>query len=1083
VAALASTSVDRNLLFAVIALQDDLIDQTQFADVCAGWAMQLARPLSDLLIERGWITAEDKREVERKLERKLKKHGGDARLTLGAVADINARDALQAIEKPEIRQSLAALPPARGHVLVETLVPPANQRDTLRYTLTRVHAEGGLGKIWIAHDTDLNRDVALKEIKTAAAPTQDAWHRFLKEAQITGQLEHPNIVPVYELARRKEDDQPFYTMRFLRGQTLREAAGEFHRRRAGKPPDRLELQRQLLEPFVKVCQAVGYAHSRGVIHRDLKPENVILGAYGEVVVLDWGLAKIVGQAEPSSEDSQEPRISLSAEADAIKTHGQIGTPAYMAPEQVEGRAGVVDTRTDVYGLGTILFEVLTGRPPATGSSIAEVFRQIQSGNLRKAREIEPTVPPPLEAICAKALEHDRRNRYRTAEELAEDVRRWLLDEPVSVYRDSVAVRILRWGRRHRTLAASVAALLVTAVVALSVGVFLIDRERAQTEKQRQIADEQRQIANANADKAGQERRIADEQRQLATANAAQAIHNLRLAQNAADSLLGEVADVDLAEIPQMEPVRVRLLQKAERDFAQFLVQEGGDPRVRWGAARAQVRLADIQALLGDAVKAEKAYREAARELDDLIKGDASNVDFQRDKARADHGLGVLLKDASRFKEGEVLLRAAIGLRQPIARKADATGLDQQALADSQYQLGALLARQGTTKPGDMTAYQDAINVQEELIRQRGETRETRAQLARYRNNLGMLQNASGQSRDAEATFQGILEMLDPLIQGPDPLPAARWQFARAANNFANVLLEKKQREQAAVALLRAQGLLRKLKSEFSEVAQYAMELATVENTLGRLAAQTKKPRDTVAAFRESVRLLESLRSRFPAAPAYRLRLAISLVSLNEALIAEAPAEAEAGLKRAIDDLDALVTQYPGVPEYERALGRAHYQLARVLLVRKHGPEALIQAGSARKLQQQVKTAYPDSDRDSGALAETQALITLALIDIGRLAEAAAAAVQIQVIRPVDPSAHLTTASLLIHCAEKAVHTADGLPFAANCLNRAVETLSDGVRDKIIRFRSMLNIDELRALHDRDDFKKLRDSIRDPVRPG
>jgi serine/threonine protein kinase len=192
-------------------------------------------------------------------------------------------------------------------VLVETLVPPPAQRDSLRYTLTRLHAEGGLGKIWIAHDTDLNRDVALKEIKSSTVPNPESWGRFLKEAQITGQLEHPNIVPVYELARRKEDDQPFYTMRFLRGQTLRDAIAEFHRRRAGKPAHRLELQRQLLEPFVKVCQAVGYAHSRGVIHRDLKPENVVLGGHGEVVVLDWGLAKVVGQPDDAQSKVTEPR--------------------------------------------------------------------------------------------------------------------------------------------------------------------------------------------------------------------------------------------------------------------------------------------------------------------------------------------------------------------------------------------------------------------------------------------------------------------------------------------------------------------------------------------------------------------------------------------------------------------------------------------------------------------------------------------------------------------------------------------------------------------------------------------------------
>ena len=239
------------------------------------------------------------------------------RATLGAVAEIEAREVLQAIKSPQVRQSIhgaGAGPGPRPGGNAGSAAGPAR--------LAAVHAHAAACRRGPGQDLDrpryrLNRDVALKEIKSATVPNPESWRRFLKEAQITGQLEHPNIVPVYELARRKEDDQPFYTMRFLRGQTLRNAIAEFHRRRAGKPAHRLELQRQLLEPFVKVCQAVGYAHSRGVIHRDLKPENVVLGGHGEVVVLDWGLAKVVGQpdddepkpASPASRFPPRPRPS------------------------------------------------------------------------------------------------------------------------------------------------------------------------------------------------------------------------------------------------------------------------------------------------------------------------------------------------------------------------------------------------------------------------------------------------------------------------------------------------------------------------------------------------------------------------------------------------------------------------------------------------------------------------------------------------------------------------------------------------------------------------------------------------------
>ena len=1049
----ANMNVDRNLLFAVIALQDDLIDQTQFADVCAGWAMRLERPLSDLLIERGWITETDRGDVERKLERKLKKNQGDVRATLGAVAEIEAREILHEIKTSQVRQSINGLAPVRGHVLVETLVPRASQRESLRYTLTRLHAEGGLGKIWIAHDTDLNRDVALKEIKSSVAPNPESWRRFLKEAQITGQLEHPNIVPVYELARRKEDDQPFYTMRFLRGQTLRDSIAEFHRRRAGKPANRLELQRQLLEPFVKVCQAVGYAHSRGVIHRDLKPENVVLGGHGEVVVLDWGLAKVVGQPDDDVRTAQEPRISVSIEAETKPTVGQVGTPVYMAPEQVEANNDAIDTRTDIYGLGTILFEALTAHPPASGATIGEVFSKIQAGNLSKAREIEPTVPRALEAICSKALERDRSKRYRRAEDLAEDVRRWIVDEPVSVYRDPVAVRVLRWGRHHRTLATTLAALAMTTVIGLSLGVALIERERGRTEAQRKVA----------------------------SANATRALHNLRLAQDAADGLLGEVADVDLADIPQMEPVRKKLLEKARAGYQQFMVEEGDDPRVRWGAARAQVRLGDIQALLGDVPKAEASYREGAAELEGLSTNEPATGDFRRDLARASQGLGVLLKDANRFQEGEARLRGAIRLREEITALPDSTADDQRALADARYQLGALLARRGTAGPDDVLAYRAALEVQQGLVKQYGDRPEFRTQLARFRNNLAILQNVLGNPRESEATLRATLELLAPSVQVQEPLPGPRWQFARVSNNLGSLLL-KGRTDEADNHLRRAQSLLSKLAAEFPVVTQYPLELASVEYNLGLLAAITGHPPDAIRSYKESVRLLETLKSRFPAIPAYRMKLAVSNVALGESLAGTTPDEAEACLRKALDEQSVLLAEYPGVPEYQRTVGRGHYQLS-LLLVRSKPAEAVLEAEKAKALHQQVLLTRPDSEPDQRLVMVDQILLGQALIAAGRLEEAMAAAEQLPSLRPADPRIYTHAVGLLIGCAGAVKDTSEGRKQAEDCLARAVGMLRNAVRAKVIRSRATLDEKDFDRLRDRDDFKALRDSMDESVHVG
>jgi tetratricopeptide (TPR) repeat protein/tRNA A-37 threonylcarbamoyl transferase component Bud32 len=450
--------------------------------------------LADLLVQRGWLTLEERREVERMVERNLKRYGSDVRRSLGAVAGPGVRQVILSIDDAELQQSLSTLPPAPNCDLFATGGQLIEQR--LRYSLTRLHGEGGLGLVYVAHDNDLNRDVALKEMRPERADHPEMWRRFLKEAQITGQLEHPNIVPVYELARRLEDNQPFYTMRFVKGQTLQEVLKEHHRRLREGQEDPLALHR-LLTAFISVCQAVGYAHARGVIHRDLKPTNVVLGSFGEVVVLDWGLAKTLDATEQASD-----AVAVSAEAQSEDTQaGQVlGSPAYMSPEQAEGRTDLIDARTDVYGLGAMLFEILTGAPPHRGKDTAEVLQQIVHGDTPRARM--KAVPPALDAICARAMAKDRRERYVRATELAEEIQRFLADEPVRAFGESVAVRASRWARKHKPMVATAAAILLTATVGLAVGLYVVNAEKNRTELARQGEETQR----IEADKNGREAR-------------------------------------------------------------------------------------------------------------------------------------------------------------------------------------------------------------------------------------------------------------------------------------------------------------------------------------------------------------------------------------------------------------------------------------------------------------------------------------------------------------------------------------------------------------------------------------------------
>jgi PAS domain S-box-containing protein len=415
-----AVDTDRNLLFAVLALQADVLDADQFVQVCTLWTTRKQTPLAALLIELAWITPADRADVDRLLERKLKKHRGDARAGLAAAGD-DIKRTLAALGDDDIQRSLCDLPLSDAPTTIVTVDEDLSTADD-RYSLTRLHAVGGIGRVWLARDNAFGRNVALKELlpERAAAPTHAA--RFVQEAKITGQLEHPGIAPVYELSKRGKDQQPFYTMRFVRGRTLSEAARAWHQGRARTDAHLLDLV-PLLNAFVTVCNTIAYAHSRGVIHRDLKGGNVVLGDFGEVVVLDWGLAKLVDQPmEPEEFLASDPAVSGNV---ALTVQGQaIGTPAYMSPEQATGRLDLIDRHTDIYGLGAILYEILTGQPPFSGSDTLEVLRKVREEQPKAPREHWADVPLALEAICVRALAKSPEERFQSASELATAVQNW-----------------------------------------------------------------------------------------------------------------------------------------------------------------------------------------------------------------------------------------------------------------------------------------------------------------------------------------------------------------------------------------------------------------------------------------------------------------------------------------------------------------------------------------------------------------------------------------------------------------------------------------------------------------------------------
>ncbi len=479
---MGAVATEKNLLFGLLALQNGLIDQGQLVAAFQAWTLQKARGLAEHLVGRGDLDEDDRSAVEAMVERHLKKHGGGAEKSLAVIrAGLSIREKLSSLSDPDIDASLNYILP--GSTEEDSGTDPdrtgsyAVGRTTFdgqRFRVLRPHARGGLGAVFVALDVELNREVALKQILDSHADDPVSRQRFLLEAEVTGGLEHPGIVPVYGLGTYA-DSRPYYAMRFIRGESLKEAIDHFRADAAVKSnPGRRSLElRKLLRRFTDVCNAIDYAHSRGVLHRDIKPSNIILGKHGETLVVDWGLAKATGKGDPSAGERMLLPSSASGSAQTM-AGSALGTPSYMSPEQAEGKLEALGPRSDVYSLGATLYCLLTGQPPFKGE-VAEVLRAVQRSDLRPPHSIDPAIDRALEAVCLKAMALGPDNRYGSCRALAEDIERWMADEPVSAWREPFTRRARRWAGRNRTFI-GIAATLLLAVGTLGPAGFVRERQ-------------------------------------------------------------------------------------------------------------------------------------------------------------------------------------------------------------------------------------------------------------------------------------------------------------------------------------------------------------------------------------------------------------------------------------------------------------------------------------------------------------------------------------------------------------------------------------------------------------------------------
>jgi WD40 repeat protein/serine/threonine protein kinase len=514
----ARPETDRNLLFGILALQMDLVTRDQLVAAMNAWVLRKADPLAQVLVDQGALAADERALLEPMVALHVKRHGGDPERSLAAAgAQLSTRFPVAAVQDPELVSALQTLAPATSPTpdgdpdpsVTRDYRPPDPRPGGARYRIVREHAKGGLGVVFLAQDTELNRQVALKEIQHLFADDATSRARFLTEAEVTGGLEHPGIVPIYGLGRY-DDGRPFYAMRFIRGDSLKDAIARFHQ--ADEDPRRdpgeraLSLQ-TLLRRFLDVCNAIQYAHDRGVLHRDLKPGNIMIGRYGETLVVDWGLAKVTGRVDSAAHPGIEAtlRPGLSGNSSATVAGQALGTPAYMSPEQAQGKLELLGPASDVYSLGATLYALLTGHAPVAGGDPGAALARVTAGDFPPPRAVNPRVPRALDAVCLKAMALRATDRYGSARELAADVERFLADEPVGAAPEGLSQRLTRWGRKHRAaVQAGAGALLV--ILVLSAGFAAVLTRAYQSEKRR------RQEAKIAEGHALEQKRRADDAR-------------------------------------------------------------------------------------------------------------------------------------------------------------------------------------------------------------------------------------------------------------------------------------------------------------------------------------------------------------------------------------------------------------------------------------------------------------------------------------------------------------------------------------------------------------------------------------------
>jgi serine/threonine protein kinase len=856
---------------------------------------------------------------------------------LSALKEGSAPDRQELLDKhAELAGDLSAFFADQDHfdrlaAPLRNLLParPGKIRDFGDYEVLEEVARGGMGVVYKAWQKSLGRVVALKKLLAGPWASAADLQRFRAEAGAAAHLDHPNILPIYEVGAHA--GHPYLCMKFVEGGSLAHRLTTADRR----PP-----ARETAHLLATLADAVHYAHQRGILHRDLKPANILLDGqksedrtrdenpFRVPIIADFGVAKRAARSDFLETPTSDGGRSLPPTMPQVRTHtgALVGTPSYMAPEQASGSRDGVTTAADVYGLGAILYEMLTGRPPFKGTTPLETVRQVLEREPTRPAAVNPSVDRDLETICLKCLHKEPAGRYASAREMADDLRRFLGGEPILARPVGPLARTWRRARRHPAIAALALAL----VLALLGGTTAVTVLWLRAERHSRTAEEERDKARSALEQAEQSRREAEEHLEDAE-------HSFRLAHQAVNDYCRRVSD-ELQDAPYLQKLRRSLLADALVYYKSFLLRRGNDPALRRELADTHVRMARLSMSLGSRSDARDAFQNAIKLYGELRQADPDKLEIQSKLGDALNGIAILENSTdaalTRFREAHTAYLDFLKThpQDPLLRAGLAVTLSNMGLACQRTGRHAEAA----------DCFREALALQEKLLEEKPNQEGLQADLASTLVNYSVLRNREPEGReDALRASRRVLDLRAGLAGKNPRNPQRQADLATAHQHLGILLGEAGRRGEALEEFQQAHRIREKLAGENPLVPRYQADLASSCTDLGFNHSSQNRKEQALVYYQKARDIQEKLFRLDPAAPIPRREFALSCFRIGTVQGAlKRRTEEYQALKQARELQEALVKSDPGTLDYRRDLARTLNNLGWNRLAQNHADEAL-----------------------------------------------------------------------------------------------------------------------------------------------